>query len=210
MVRLASVVLILIVNCVLVRSRDSTQSFRVRNSVSETNKAKIGIFYGTMSGNTVKIANLIASSCHSNVKVRCIEDFTNVDEWDACIFGSPTLNTGAEFDRSGTKFDDWLYNQLPLMDFNDKKVAIFGLGNARGYSYYFCDAAGEIYDRLSDAGANIMGSKVDPNDYDFDASRAIRNGLFIGMMFDEENEPDKHQQRVTLWLDMLQMDGFPI
>lgn len=200
--------LILFVQWVLVLSMDSTRGFRARNSVS--NKAKIGIFYSTMSGNTAKIANLIASSTLSNAEVRCIDDCTNVDEWDAYIFGSPTLNTGAEFDRSGTKFDVWLYDKLPLLDFNDKKVAIFGLGNARGYSYYFCDAAGEIYDRLSDAGANVMGSKVDPNDYNFDESRALRNGLFIGMMFDEENEPDKHQERVTLWLDMLRKDGFPI
>lgn len=203
-------VLVLFAQWLLVLSGDSTRSFRVRNSVSETNKASIGIFYGTMSGNTAKIANLIANSAHSNVKVGCIEDCTNVDEWDAYIFGSPTLNTGAEFDRSGTKFDDWLYDKLPLMDFNNKKVAIFGLGNARGYSYYFCDAAGEIYDRLSDAGANVMGCKVDPSDYEFDASRALRNGLFVGMMFDEENEPGKHQERVTLWIDMLRKDGFPI
>ena len=44
------------------------------------------------------------------------------------IVGAPTWHTGADEQRSGTSWDDWLYDTLPNLDLDGKKVAIFGVG----------------------------------------------------------------------------------
>lgn len=36
---------------------------------------------------------------------------------------------GADTERSGTSWDEFLYNDLPSLDLKGKKVAIFGLGD---------------------------------------------------------------------------------
>merc|ERR1711935_112579 len=125
-------------------------------------------------------------------------DFT---EYDAIIVGSPTYNTGAWNYRSNTDWDDWLYDELPELDLTDLKVAVFGLGNGifakpskpQGYSGYgdmFGDAMGEIYDRFAEVGCQMFGFPPANNDIEngglnFTRSKFIRNGLFMGRMFDQ-------------------------
>ena len=43
------------------------------------------------------------------------------------------------------------------IDLKDKPVAVFGLGDAVGYSEYFCDAMEEIYSTFKSAGAKMIG-----------------------------------------------------
>merc|ERR1712232_1341879 len=50
-------------------------------------------------------------------------------------------HTGADEQRSGTSWDDWLYDTLPNLELEGKKVAIFGCGDQESYSDYYCDAA---------------------------------------------------------------------
>ena len=40
---------------------------------------------------------------------------------------------------------------------SNKPVAVFGLGDAVGYSEYFCDAMEEIYSTFKAAGAKMIG-----------------------------------------------------
>lgn len=48
---------------------------------------------------------------------------------DALIVGAPIWHTDADTERSGTAWDDWLYNTLPSLDLKDKKVAVIGCGD---------------------------------------------------------------------------------
>ena len=59
--------------------------------------------------------------------------------FDGLICGAPTWHTGADSERSGTAWDEFLYGDLTSMDLKGKKVAIFGLGDQAGYGDNFCD-----------------------------------------------------------------------
>ena len=76
---------------------------------------------------------------------------------DALICGAPTWHTGADEQRSGTAWDEFLYDRLPSLDLSGKKVAIFGLGDQGSYGDNYCDAAGELYDCFSAQGATMVG-----------------------------------------------------
>ena len=173
---------------------------------------RVRLYYSTITGNTEKVSNIIAEACRERkdieVSVTLIDDCTSVYDCDIYIFGAPTLNTGAGSDRTGTSFDEWAYLTLPNLDFKNKRVAVFGLGNCRGYSFYFCDAVGELYDYFQDAGAEMFGDAIDPKDYNYESSYAERDGKLVGMLFDEENESDRHHERARNWLTTLSKQGF--
>lgn len=112
---------------------------------------KIGIFFGTSTGSTEEAAYLIAEEFGSNVAAGPFE----IDEvvgsvasvfnsYDALIVGTPTWNTGADTERSGTGWDEVYYGEMEDLDIAGKKVAVFGLGDQISYSENYADASGEV------------------------------------------------------------------
>ena len=85
--------------------------------------------------------------------------------------GAPTWHTGADSERSGTAWDQWLYETLPSLDLSGKKVAVFGVGDQEGYADNYCDAAGELYDQFKAAGCTLMGF-TSTDDYNHGESKA--------------------------------------
>merc|ERR1712115_543222 len=126
---------------------------------------------------------------------------------DALIVGAPTWNTDAEEERSGTDWDSWLYDTLPNLDLSGKKVAVFGCGDSASYGDYYCDAAGELYDQFEAAGCKMMGM-TSTDGYDHEASKAERDGKFIGLMTDEDNQSDESEARANAWVEQLKGEGF--
>ena len=127
---------------------------------------------------------------------------------DALICGAPTWHTGADEQRSGTAWDEFLYDRLPSMDLTGKKVAIFGLGDQGGYGDNFCDAAGELYDCFTAQGAEVVGF-TDTSDYDYSESKSVRDDKFCGLLCDEDNEYDKSEGRAGAWIEQLKGEGMP-
>merc|ERR1719171_2658557 len=68
----------------------------------------------------------------------------DVKAFDGIICGAPTWHTGADTERSGTAWDEFIYGDLANLDLSGKKVAIFGLGDQGGYGDNFCDAMDEL------------------------------------------------------------------
>merc|ERR1711871_1491027 len=129
-------------------------------------------------------------------------------EADCIIAGAPTWHTGADDQRSGTSWDEFLYDTLTGLDLSGKKVAIFGVGDSSSYADNFCDAAGELYDCFTKQGAEVVGM-VGTDDYDYVESKSTRDGKFVGMMFDEDNESDKSEARAAAWVEQLKAEGMP-
>ncbi len=75
--------------------------------------AKVGIFYGTSTGSTQDVAHLIAAEFGPEVadspvdieeiKGRVAESF---GRYPSLVVGTPTWNTGADTERSGTAWDE--------------------------------------------------------------------------------------------------------
>ncbi len=117
----------------------------------------VGLYYSTSTGNTETVAGYIAEEV--GVSAEDIGDATDTDITgaDALIIGAPTWHTGADEQRSGTSWDDWLYDTLPNLDIDGKKIAIFGVGDQQSYADNYCDAAGELYDLFTAKGAKVFG-----------------------------------------------------
>jgi len=166
-----------------------------------------GIYYSTSTGNTEVVAGYIRAAASDAEDALDIADASDVTVHDGLIVGAPTWHTGADEQRSGTSWDDWLYNTLPGLDMSGKKVAIFGVGDQESYGDNFCDAAGELYDLFSAKGCKIYGL-TSQEGYNHVESKAVRDDKFVGLMCDEDNQYDLSEERAQKWVAQLKDEGF--
>merc|ERR1711865_797654 len=146
----------------------------------------VKMYYSTSTGNTETVAGYISSAAG-------LASFDDIgDATDDEI-------KGADEQRSGTGWDDWLYDTLPNLDVTGKKVAIFGVGDQQSYGDNYCDAAGELYDLFTAAGAKV---------YDHVESKAVYDDKFCGLMCDEDNQYDMSEDRAKAWVAQLKDEGF--
>lgn len=162
---------------------------------------KIGLFYGTDTGNTETVAELIKEKIEAalgagSVDVHEIYQKTNDDmaAYDFIIMGQPTWYDG---ELQG----DWeeFIPEIKKIDFIGKKIAFFGLGDQYGYASYFCDSLGVFADIVEDQGGEIIGF-TSTEGYEHDFSKAERDGQFVGLCLDIDNQEDLTEERVGDWL----------
>ena len=128
---------------------------------------------------------------------------------DALICGAPTWHTGADEQRSGTAWDEFLYDRLPSLDLSGKKVAIFGLGDQGSYGDNFCDAMDELKTCFANQGAEIVGAWPTEG-YDHMESKSVEGDKFVGLACDEDNQPDMSEERVKAWVAQIKGEGMPL
>ena len=134
---------------------------------------------------------------------------SDVAAFDGLIVGAPTWHTGADTERSGTAWDDFIYGDLTSIDLKGKKVAIFGVGDSAGYSDNFCDAMGELKECFEKQGADVIGA-VSTDSYEYEESKSVDGGKFIGLACDEDNQPDMSEDRVKSWITQIKGEGMPL
>jgi flavodoxin I len=160
----------------------------------------IGLFYSFNSGKTAKIAEKIKNA-FSGFKVESVNvedaDEKSIDLYDNLIFGAPTW-----FDGELPNYWDEYLPALEDKDLSGKKLAIFGLGDQVNYSENFCDAIGLLADLFEKRGVQIVG-KVPAEGYNFESSKAVRNGEFLGLPLDQENQGKLSNARIEKWVEQL-------
>merc|ERR1719235_842545 len=120
----------------------------------------VGLIFGTQTGKTEEAASLIAGE--TGLEAQDVGDVSAADlaGYDGIIAGVPTWHTGADEQRSGTAWDDYL-EEIRGLDMCGKPVAVFGLGDQAGYGDNFCDAIEELHSTFSAAGAKMLGYTSD-------------------------------------------------
>ena len=165
--------------------------------------ANIGIFYGSTTGNTEKIANLIRQSFgEGNADIYNVDvtELADVQKYPYLIFGVSTWGVSDLQDD----FEDFM-EILEQVDFKGKKVALFGLGDQSTYTDSFVDAMGILYDRLKKKEVKIVGF-VSRKGYSFTASMALVKDQLAGLAIDEEFESHLTSQRIKAWVEMLKKE----
>lgn len=165
------------------------------------------VYYSTSTGNTETVGQYIADAASVSLEEIGDASTDEVAGFDSLIVGAPTWHTGADEQRSGTSWDDFLYDTLPDIDLTGKKVAVFGMGDQQGYGDNYCDAAGELYDLFSAAGCTMFGLTA-TDGYEHTDSKAERDGKFCGLMLDEDNQYDLSEDRCNKWVAQLKDEGF--
>lgn len=157
----------------------------------------IGIFYGSETGTTKDVAHRIAKAF--GVADHDIHDVaktapSELGKYDVDILGSSTWG-------SGELAQDWFgfLDGAESLDLKGHTIAVFGCGD-ESMSDTFCNAVGEIYNRLQDTGADFIG-EFNADGYDFVHSDAERDGHYVGLLLDEVNHSDLTDPRIKEWVD---------
>lgn len=163
--------------------------------------SKVGLFFGTQTGNTETLAAQIQQALGGDhvVMLQDVADASPSDfaAYDYLVIGCPTWNVGE-------LQSDWeaLYDDLDEIDFSGKQVAYFGAGDQVGYADNFQDAMGILEAKIAGLGGTTVGYW--PTDgYDFTASQAVREGKFVGLALDEDNQPELTASRIAAWAAQL-------
>lgn len=166
--------------------------------------AKIGLFYGTQTGNTQTAAEIIQQEVggDSVVELYDIADAepSDFEEYDFIIIGCPTWNIG-------DLQSDWegFYDELDNIDFSQKKIAYFGAGDQIGYADNFQDAMGILEEKISSLGGTTVGY-WSTDGYEFNESKAVRNGKFVGLALDEDNQSELSDSRIKSWVAQIKQE----
>lgn len=157
---------------------------------------KTGIFYGSTTGATLEVAEMIAKCLgikESDIHNVATTAPSAVAPYEVLILGTSTWGDGEMQDN----MDDFSRG-LEVLDLNGKDIALFGCGDET-MNDTFCNAVGELYSRLKDTGARFIGQEFTTEGYAFDHSKAVVDGQSVGLLLDNVNHPDTVQSRIEAW-----------
>ena len=159
---------------------------------------KICVFYGSTTGTTETVANLVAEKL--GVDAANVMDVSSMDA--DTVAGCDVLVLGTSTWGDGELQDDWYdgVNTLKSCDLNGKIVALFGCGDSESYSDTFCDGMGVLYQELQGTGCTFVGG-IDASGYNYSSSVSVVDGKFVGCAIDEMNESDMTEERVSTWAE---------
>lgn len=161
---------------------------------------KIGIFYGSTTGNTGDAANTLKEALSPVGPVQ-LNDIAGADvaamaEYDLIILGSSTWGLGE-------LQDDWLGKEtLAGVDLAGKKAAVFGTGDQYGFADTFVDAIGALADAAQNAGATLIG-QWPTTGYEYTSSAAVKDDCFVGLALDDDNQSEQTTERLEQWAEQL-------
>ena len=165
---------------------------------------QVGIFYGSSSGKTASIATRIYEKIgEDKADLKDVEQSLPNEflDYKFLILGIPTWGIGIIQ-------EDWddIMPMLADLNLNGRKVALFGLGDQESYPGTFADALGRLYEVLLKTRCSFTGSWPVAG-YAYEGSTAVKGGRFVGLVLDEENQPELTGQRIDKWLkDILIFD----
>ncbi|WMY95154.1 MAG: flavodoxin FldA [Arsenophonus sp.] len=164
--------------------------------------AMIGIFFGSDTGNTENVAKIIQKTLGGS-DIAKVYDIANsnkedIEKFNILLFGIPTWYYG----EAQCDWEDF-FSTLKTINFQNKKVAIFGCGDQEDYAEYFCDAMGILKDIIEPNGATIIGN-YSRNGYYFEASKGLVNeNYFVGLPIDEDRQHELTKERIKSWVQQI-------
>ncbi|MGY5351001.1 flavodoxin [Wenyingzhuangia sp. IMCC45533] len=161
----------------------------------------IGLFYGSDTGITEEVTNEVVEY-FEEIEVHEICDVTlnTFNQYQHIILGLSTWYDGDLQSDWGAFFEDF-----KTIDFTDKKVAIYGLGDQIGYAEYFIDGVGILAEEIIKNGGEVVGLWP-TNGYLQTESKAIvphNPNLFYGLAIDNDNESNLTEERLKRWIDII-------
>jgi flavodoxin I len=164
--------------------------------------SKVGIFYGSSTGNTEMVAEKL-----QKIFTDKVADLHNVDsatekdleKYPYIILGTSTWGIGDMQDD----MEDFI-EVLEKANLEDKKVALFGLGDQETYPDSFADGIGILYEKLKNKTTLVGGWPK--KGYKFTDSDALIGNEFVGLVIDHDSQSDQTQGRIEKWAAKLKKE----
>ena len=160
--------------------------------------AKIGVFYGSTTGHTQEVVENVVSKLNDAGLEVDIFDVSKASKDDLVKYENLILASSTYGD--GDLQTDWedFANNLCEDSFENKVVAIIGLGDQDSYSDTFCDAIGILANLAKKA--TLVG-KTKNSGYEFESSKSLEGDEFLGLVIDEDNQSDLTEERIANWVN---------
>ncbi|WP_104695468.1 flavodoxin [Helicobacter salomonis] len=154
----------------------------------------VGIFYGTDSGNSETISNKLSEKL-GGAKVFDVAKASKADfdSFSSVVLVAPTAGAG----DLQSDWEDFL-GTLSEADFASKTVALVGLGDQDTYSETFAEGIFHLYEKAK-AGKVVGFTSTDG--YNFESSKSVEGGKFVGLVLDEDNQDDLTDGRIDAWVN---------
>lgn len=161
---------------------------------------KIGIFYGSTTGNTRDVTHKLFDALGKDrADLHDIRSSTveHMQSYSNLVFAVSTWG-------AGDLQDDWeeFFPNLDAMSFDGKTVAIMALGDQHNYPDTFVDCMVMLAEKVVERGGRIVG-ETSTEGYTFSASAAVRNKRFLGLVIDEDNQANMTTARIQEWSQLL-------
>lgn len=167
--------------------------------------AKIGLIYGSSTGNTTQVAEQVKAALEATVPGAVeMHDIAAVGveklgAYQHLVVGCPTWNTGE-------LQEDWKpgYEKLDGIDLKGRKIAIFGVGDQKGYAANFQDAIGILGLKFMERGAELCAfTDAEDGSFEFEKSAGVWDGFFLGLAVDEDNQKERTAERIKRWAPLV-------
>ena len=167
---------------------------------------EIGLFYGSDTGITDDITkDFVTFWEDQNLNVIEIGDANVADfnKYEWLILGLPTW-------YDGDLQSDWedFFDEFKTIDFTNKTVAIYGLGDQIGYGEFFVDGIGILAKVVLENGGNVIGYWPTEGYTHTESVATIEanEALFYGLALDHDNESQLTDERLKTWISQIKRE----
>ena len=165
---------------------------------------RIKLIYGSDTGNTELVTEDLTKLL-DDVEVTTVADLTPED-WeshDYYILGIPTWYDG----ELQSDWEDY-FEEFKTLNFSNKTIAIFGLGDQLGYDEWFCDGIGILAEVVMENGGKVIGYTERDDSYDLDETpkSLVDDNTFYGLCLDEDNQGELTQERLKNWINQIKKE----
>lgn len=164
---------------------------------------KIGLFYGSDTGVTDDITK-------DFVELWGSEDLEVMEIGDASVDDFrkyKVLLLGLSTWYDGDLQSDWedFFEDFRTIDFSDKIVAIYGLGDQIGYAEYFVDGIGILAKVILERGGKVIGYWPTEGYRHTDSVAFVDDdkSMFYGLALDNDNESQLNDERLDTWINQV-------
>ena len=163
---------------------------------------KIGLFYGSDTGRTTAVAEQIKENLANKLDIDMYDvvDFNkaDVEKYDYLIIGLSTW-------YDGELQSDWdsNFNEFSEIDFTDKTVALYGLGDQIVYCEYFIDGVGILGEQIIETGGSLIGKWSTEGYLHTDSKAELDEGEFCGLALDEDTQEEMTAERIVTWCEQV-------
>ena len=164
---------------------------------------KTAIIYSFNTKKTGKVAEKIKEAFNDD-QVEMV-NAEEIDEELFMAFDQIIMGVATWFDGELPNFWDEFIPALEDLDLSKKKIALYGLGDQKGYPENFLDGVGIMAEILEAQGAKLVGF-TSVEGYEFESSRALRGEQFTGLAIDYENQGSMNKERIAAWVDQLKQE----